>query len=54
MLVCSTVPVGAKRLSSLSSSSRAAAESIALQIVTSLVKDATVGDAVGMRVVSKL
>jgi hypothetical protein len=54
MLVCLTVLVGAKRPSSLSSSSRAAAESIALWIVALSVKDATARDAVGMVVVSKL
>jgi hypothetical protein len=38
----------------LSSSSRSAAESIALRIVVSSIEDVTAGDAKGMVVVSKL
>jgi hypothetical protein len=49
-----TVLVGAKRSLSLSSSLRRVAKLIALWIVASLVEDATVGDAAGMVVVSKL
>ncbi len=48
------VLIGGKPRSSLFSSSRAAAESIALRIVASSVEDAMVGDAVGMVVVSNL